>query len=363
MIWALYHDGDADGHCSGAIMRFYHQLMGTEVRLEPLEYGQEFDLSQISPADTVYLADFSLQPLERMLELAAACQLVWIDHHQSALDFAAEHQELQGARGLRRIGSSAAELAWEYFYSADSMPEAVRLIGRFDVWDESDPELWRKKIMPFQFGLRSLETDPREAEPLWDPLLRGDAGVVERIRADGVPIVRFTEKTNRERAVAHSYETMFEGFRAIALNSFRANSQAFDAVWDPLRHDMMISYGHDGDRWTVSLYTKRDDVDCAAIATKRGGGGHKQASGFITEELPFKPEVLPELVTKAQGDGELRSRKLSQKEVERMQAGLELDLVAYYGQLENEALELLEEAVNEGWTTDELIRRADQLLA
>lgn len=38
-------------------------------------------------------------------------------------------------------------------------------------------------------------------------------------------------------------------------------------------------------RWTISLYTTHDDVDCGAIAKKYGGGGHRQASGFIITSI------------------------------------------------------------------------------
>ena len=40
--------------------------------------------------------------------------------------------------------------------------------------------------------------------------------------------------------------------------------------------------------WNMSFYTTRDDVDCSEIAKSLGGGGHCQASGTVTKELPFK---------------------------------------------------------------------------
>lgn len=49
----------------------------------------------------------------------------------------------------------------------------------------------------------------------------------------------------------------------------------------------MIVFVRDGKKWTVSLYSKKDNVDCSKIATKYGGGGHKKAAGFECYELPF----------------------------------------------------------------------------
>jgi nanoRNase/pAp phosphatase (c-di-AMP/oligoRNAs hydrolase) len=43
--------------------------------------------------------------------------------------------------------------------------------------------------------------------------------------------------------------------------------------------------------WSVSLYTEKSNIDCAALAKKLGyegplksGGGHRQASGFQTDQ-------------------------------------------------------------------------------
>jgi nanoRNase/pAp phosphatase (c-di-AMP/oligoRNAs hydrolase) len=48
----------------------------------------------------------------------------------------------------------------------------------------------------------------------------------------------------------------------------------------------MVSYEHTKDKkWRVSLYS--DKVDVSALAKKFSGGGHKGASGFITDNLDF----------------------------------------------------------------------------
>ena len=49
----------------------------------------------------------------------------------------------------------------------------------------------------------------------------------------------------------------------------------------------MIVFVYNGDKWKVSLYTKKDDIDVSIIAQKYGGGGHKKASGFRCDKLPF----------------------------------------------------------------------------
>ena len=50
---------------------------------------------------------------------------------------------------------------------------------------------------------------------------------------------------------------------------------------------MMITFVFTGKHWVVSMYNDNGNVDVGAIAKKYGGGGHKAASGFKVEKLPF----------------------------------------------------------------------------
>jgi nanoRNase/pAp phosphatase (c-di-AMP/oligoRNAs hydrolase) len=51
-------------------------------------------------------------------------------------------------------------------------------------------------------------------------------------------------------------------------------------------YPVCIAYVHDGEKFTVSLYSTT--VDVSKIAKKFGGGGHKGAAGFTCDKLPFE---------------------------------------------------------------------------
>ena len=51
-----------------------------------------------------------------------------------------------------------------------------------------------------------------------------------------------------------------------------------------------MTYQFNGKHWSFSIYTTKDDIDCSAIAKKRGGGGHKKAAGFEAKDLSV---ILP----------------------------------------------------------------------
>ena len=53
-------------------------------------------------------------------------------------------------------------------------------------------------------------------------------------------------------------------------------------------YDICLSFAYLGDSWTVGLYSDDKGIDVGKIAVKYGGGGHKGAAGFVSNNLPFK---------------------------------------------------------------------------
>ena len=84
------------------------------------------------------------------------------------------------------------------------------------------------------------------------------------------------------------FETIFEGYKAFALNLGLCNSEYFKSV-DNGTYDLLMPFSFDGDEWIISLYSR--NIDVSEIAKKYGGGGHKGAAGFHCKELPFKKYI------------------------------------------------------------------------
>ena len=100
------------------------------------------------------------------------------------------------------------------------------------------------------------------------------------------------QKLQYAKACSGAFECIFEGLRAIALNTGAANSMAFDSVWDPEKYHIMMPFFYNKTQWVVSLYTTRDDIDCSIIAKRWRGGGHRKASGFNVSDIR---QVFPDL--------------------------------------------------------------------
>lgn len=298
---AIYHSADLDGICSGAIAKF---ALAGEVELIGYDYGEEFPWDRITPEHTVYMMDVSLGSAEDMQRMKNSCkEFIWIDHHQSAILMVEEAGlELNGVQGL---GKSGCELTWDWFffiqrydrppakYENMDPPRAVTLLGRYDVWDHSDPE-----TLPFQFAMRAEVSGVND--PIWTKFFSKLWGYKELyipIIEKGEAILEHIRSENNKYASICAFQAQMNFFvedewivlKCIAINRALTNSQMFDSVWDPEKYEAMVTfYLNNRGQWRVSLYTDRDDIDVSVLAKSKGGGGHKKAAGFISDTMPLE---------------------------------------------------------------------------
>lgn len=272
-ILCIYHSADLDGICSGAIMR--RKFPNAE--MFGYDYGKPFPWEKVDSNTLVYMADVSL-PRDEMIRLKeTASAFCWIDHHKSAMD------DCDGVffDGIRKVGRAACELCWKLFFPREDVPMAVHLLGRYDVWDKSDP-----RVDPFQYGARYHIQDGVFDE-LWEDLLNDTNWKASDILKSGILLYEYQVRENAKYAKARAFEASFNGLRVIACNKSLANSQLFDAVYNPEKHDAMLLFGLRPDgMWKCSMYTTHEHVDVSAVCKRMGGGGHQKAAGFISPVVP-----------------------------------------------------------------------------
>lgn len=225
-------------------------------------------------------------------------QIVWIDHHASAI---ASHP--RGIPGYRIDGVAACRLAWQWFHPIEppmfeggmtkvprkeaflnrevKEPLAVRLVGEYDIWDHrGDGDL------EFQFGLRTLNPDEVPYDLFFDGTGESDCAVCDIVEL-GQKILAYASQTNAA-AMSRSFVKEWEGLKFLCLNTASCNSLTFRSKDTPeTGHDALLAFYFNGDSWNYSLYhaEHRKDLDLAAIAVRHGGGGHKGACGFRSKSL------------------------------------------------------------------------------
>ncbi len=259
----IYHNEDLDGKCSAAIV--LRAIGGT---LYGAKHGD--DPPAVDNGTRVIIVDFSY-PMDQMAELKLACgELVWIDHHKSAILAAAEAGfECAGKRDVR---FAACELCWEYYHD-DPIPYVVRTLGAYDCWRwiNATPER-QKDVLHLQYGMRTRPFEP--GSPVWDDAL-GD------FYADYVNVGKaIVDYQAQLVAVDHlrATRTLWHGHKALIVNSSHSSSHD----WMPYIGDCEILVTFtvlaDGKK-RYSLRSFGPDVSIIAVA--HGGGGHAGAAGYV----------------------------------------------------------------------------------
>lgn len=243
-------------------------------------------IEMIHPGESVFVVDYAFSEVE-MVALDLFGNLVWIDHHKSSIEKFVQYN----FDGLCEIGQAGCELTWKYLFPDIEMPEPVRLLGAYDTWrfHGHEKEDDYKEVLPFQYGLRTYkDTSPKSY--VWDILLKESRESIQlqgELCEIGKVIVDYENQANAKIAKSMAFECEFHGYRAIAMNRSWIGSNAFDAVYDPDLHDIMVLFSTKGDgSFKHSLFCDKPGIDVGALAsTYPGGGGHAGAAGFTTDAI------------------------------------------------------------------------------
>lgn len=289
----LYHN-DADGRASAAIVR---RALGKSVLLHEINYGNSVPWDKIESVERVIIVDFSLSA-EDMLRIAKTKELIWIDHHQSALEKLGSIS--MAWDGYRDTSQAACVLTWRYFYPQEEVPKAVILIGDRDIWR------WEERDTgAFNEGLFQEYSQP-DNDKLWKPLLAGDRKAVQKIIDHGEVLLEARLRRIRGEVNHYGFPVVFEGHRTLTINrrgngdlGARIREEGYTLAYcyvDNLQNGQLKTF--------VSLYA--DEVDVSKIARKFGGGGHPGASGFSFErrETPFPREANVRILAGERGEGQ-----------------------------------------------------------
>lgn len=280
----IYHSRDLDGMCSGAIVKKRYP----DCKLIGYDYGKPFPWDEII-SGLVIMVDVSL-PMDDMARLSMKCgNLIWIDHHASAIKELTEFNwpmaVLNSMTAVVEDGISACEGAWKYLFPDLDMPMTVSWLGQYDTWRNSDLTNWNEVILPFQYGMRLGVTN---ADNFPQEMLESESDIasalVNKVFIRGDTILSYQKEQNAI-TMRGSFVINFKGLRALCCNGGGFNSQAFESVWNEELHDLMMPFKYDGKKWTFSMYTTKD-IDLSMLAKEMGGGGHKKACGFQVEGIP-----------------------------------------------------------------------------
>ena len=231
----------------------------------------------------VYVVDFSLS-LEGMRALRAqATNLTWIDHHASSVPLLPRL-----GFGTIDISTCGAVLTWRTLFPDQPMPPILPYVEDKDLWRWLLPDSravaagLAKAFAGLKFDT-ILDADPAAMAELGRPELAKQAERVRAIITGGRPL-------------SDAYG--IPGVRGFALLVNHDQNEIAELACQSeadggLGFDLAVLYFQRKDgSWVHSL--RSTTVDCAAIASRYGGGGHPNSAGYVAPD-----PVLPVPTTNA----------------------------------------------------------------
>lgn len=278
----FYHADCPDGF--GAAWAVW-KSWGQEASYHPHHHDDPLDPTRFK-GEVVVFVDMAPAPLELTDLTRHASQVVVLDHHLSSLTRYEEDGDLaarmsrNGHRVHFDLEHSGAVLAWQHFHTGEPTPPLLLYVEDRDLWNQSLPHSDEVNA--------AINSYPRTFED-WERLASTS---VTRLVVEGTPILR-SDKVEVERSLLfahaarlgeHAIEAVNARHQRSAIGHELARRRKFGRPWG-------LVYRLTGDRVDVSIYSI-EDLDVARVATRYGGGGHKNAAGFSLSLRDWLEKVI-----------------------------------------------------------------------
>lgn len=275
IIAVIYHRSDWDG----LACRYIAQQVFPQAAFFGWHYGDA--VPNVDGFTKIFVMDISIIQLFDRPEIAS--KIVWIDHHQTAID---QFENVKFLSKLCLSGVAACRLAWQYFhcplYRFDwkisdyreryvNEPNLIRWIGEHDVADRRDP-----LAAVVNVGMNVVEQDALIRYLNQSPDDRVD--LESRVLSHGQVAIKI--QSNLFNQIASSaYKISWMNRDWWVINTPLKGSQQFECL-DKRDRECFLRWSYDGKIVDVSLYTDNKNIDLSIIAKRLGGGGHPGACGF-----------------------------------------------------------------------------------
>jgi len=282
----------------------FKQFRGEEFDWWQSNFGDKFEDLPDTRGRVVYMADISF-PRDVMIDriILPSKRVVVLDHHKTAeaeLDGIIKH--IRETRNVNRTGDeivfdmyrSGAGIMWDYLELEHGRKRGFhspRPLGERDNWlvnAVEDRDIWKFKYPDTREIIAYLATLPMTLE-VWDEAF---ALGRDKVAARGQSIVQYIEMFGDKACKTAKIETV-AGFEVPTVNILYMNCSDHLHLLQEQNPDAEFVVGYfrrsDG-KWQIS-FRSVGDFDVSAIAKQFGGGGHRNAAGAQSEELPWETKT------------------------------------------------------------------------
>lgn len=280
----IYHANCLDGFTAAwaAFSRLGRHL--TEYVPNTLSPGETFHVS----SRNVFFVDCCPSPAVLLQYAKEATSIVVLDHHK------ASYEACQGVEFPSNVSlhfdmfRSGAMIAFQHFWPQTEPPFFVQYV--------QDRDLWLRKLHRADDIHAWMFSLPQHDFEYWDHQVARLQSVEgrERAYAEGSALRRSEAKT-LESLLVHVRSVRFLGMDNIPLVNVSVGpiSDLLNVLCPSDRFAVGWFQRSDG-TFKYSLRAK-DNVDVAALCARMGGGGHKNAAGFVSSKAPWELTESPTL--------------------------------------------------------------------
>lgn len=288
-ILVIYHRVDFDGLFSAASVE-YLTTEEAEFYFYGFNYGDEIPVIDdfLKDYSKIYMTDISFGDPDVMMKLRNSGKVIWIDHHITAIK-ASEEGGWSDMKGLRRNGTAATKLVWEYF-GDPNVPNIILYVSAYDVWDHTRFD-WDNTILPAQYGLRlnyGLDLDLVRKD--LDNMIC-DSEFCENIIKQGLAICNYNKSRWQRDVENHSFPVTIESrpdLKALGIINTEFTSSVFWNVQNEYDVFVFANWSADTGVFGMSLRSGCPNFNCGEFMKKYySGGGHPGAAGGKMTEDQF----------------------------------------------------------------------------
>lgn len=276
----IYHANCSDGIAAALAIRCA-KISGITA-YKPMNYGEPIDYASIGPDTVVHIVDFSF-PREVLLELATRCKYVYLsDHHKTAAeDLIGDWGDLAKPVNLAitfDMERSGAVLAWNIYNPHKPLPIFFSYV--------QDRDLWKHKLAHTREINAIIQRAPKTLDA-YEELMNAFEQEIDKFVDLGGAILNAHDEIVQDivklarPCVIHDNNVTGETYDGLVANCTGHFASDVGNELAKLSGSFGATYfqGSDGSvKWSLRSI---GDYDVSTIAKAFGGGGHRNAAGFI----------------------------------------------------------------------------------
>ena len=280
----LYHGDCIDGFASAFSCYYYFKVNKIKRKITYIPCQHQKPPPMLDGRN-VLVCDFSYKYNTLKELIKSSKKLIILDHHQSAEK---ELKNIQKENKVFRMDHSGAYITWAYFFGEDNVPLMIRYIEDNDIWKRSmnQTRQFTSYIsnIPKQFDQYEKLLDDNFVKnsviPAGDGMMKQNDTYIN----DGIKkmAVNFILLDNKLYFVGNVNTSILKS--EIGNSFLTANPDVNFAICYSKNEYTGETY--------ISLRSNNASTDVEEIASKFGGGGHRNAAGLTVYSADTIPSIL-----------------------------------------------------------------------